>query len=154
IEYITVQMISSTHIMKEKNKPLNHLLNISTPTDQNFIYQSLAKNVLNKKHQEITTRSIGKVSLDGSDDEIIKSISETLSYPIELLNRNHIKKQIEESRNQSNITYKIIKDYLEFLKLNKATNDKIEEAYDLGKFIKSYDPNAILSIPSDVNQIP
>lgn len=137
-----------------KNQNLNELLKKSTIADQNFIYNSFAKQAFTNEHHDLIVRKTAKISFDSSEEEIKETLAEIFDTTPDKIDFASIKKQINIIKDEYPLTKKIIKDYELFLKESNASKDKFEELDDIGKFIKKYDSSLILKIPNDINQVP
>lgn len=93
---------------------LYDLINRSTPQDIKFVYNFISDQLLDKKQDDLIIRRTAKVSLDGTDEEIIKSISELLNISGDQIDIKQLKNQINNVKKQSQETMDIIENYKSF----------------------------------------
>ena len=146
------QTAVSSNIMRDQN--INELLKKSTPADQDYIYKSVAKQLLTNERQDLTIRKTAKISLDGSEQEIKEKIAGVLGISTNEVDFTSIQKQLEQIKKEYLRTKNIISSYELFLQKSKAPKDKFEELNDIGKYIKKHNPSLVLKIPENADQVP
>lgn len=134
---------------------LLELLDKLPPEDRQIVIDHFVRNMMGQAQEEpIIIRRTAKISTLGTETEMLHEISQAFNIPVEQLANQQVQEKLDEIKNQSERSEALIKPYKTFLLRNNAREDKYEEAYDMGKFLISIEPEYNLEIPESISSIP
>lgn len=125
------------------------------PEDRQLLIDHFVRNILGQgKNEEVVIRRTAKISTLGTEDEIIQEISQVFNISVDQIKNQNISQKLREIDEGYLRTSSLIDMYKDFLTTKKATKDKFEELYDVGKFLSSLYINATIEIPENLSAIP
>jgi hypothetical protein len=123
--------------------------------DRQFVIDHFVRNMLGQGPKEdIVIRRTAKISTLGTEEEIIKEISQAFNISVEQIKNQNIGAKLKEITANYHQTSSLINNYKSFLVSHNATKDKFEELQDLGKFLIAKKMDCTLETPNSVSAIP
>ncbi len=123
--------------------------------DRQLVIDHFVRNMLGQEPKEdIVFRRTAKISTLGTEEEIIREISQVFNIPVEQIKNQNITGKLKEISSNYHKTSLLINEYKDFFVNHNATKDKFEELYDLGKFLIALNIDCALEIPDRISAVP
>ena len=118
--------------------------------DQQEIWDFVVRRLISGEPLEIRKRKSVNISLEGTEEEVLRRMSTALGFPIELLKKNGALENLRAFKESSNHVDRIILPFRAYLQQQKnVQKSKFDELRDLGCFLIALNEGYEIDVPTE-----